>query len=132
MHRLLNILTVFLSNQKESMSQAQDQDLDRITPTNNSRLCLKTSQLLTDATLLLNMNPMSDAALCHIVTNYQAGSQILVAAEPSDIQVLSDFICHYCSLLYVVDGQAAQILQVSALDVMSRIRSVTGTKGTTA
>ncbi|GFN87787.1 hypothetical protein PoB_001429300 [Plakobranchus ocellatus] len=79
---------------------------------------------LVDAALLLDPDTEAESLRCHALANYQAALQILtdLVSPAESIFVLSKIFCMHCILLSVTSGQAALILQVTAMDILSKLK----------
>ncbi|GFN81107.1 histone-lysine N-methyltransferase SETMAR [Plakobranchus ocellatus] len=79
---------------------------------------------LVDAALLLDADTEAESLRCHALANYQAALQTLtdLVSPAESTFVLSKIFCMHCILLSVTSGQAALILQVTAMDILSKLK----------
>ncbi|XP_059158390.1 uncharacterized protein LOC131942504 [Physella acuta] len=129
MPRLVDIIIVLLGFLELHLSS--DLKFSFVTDTNLDKetlLLIEASQLLTNATLLLCDSSVNEATLGVVVSNYQTASQVIVNKSVKDVELLWSVLCHHCELLSQIEGQAAQILQVSCMDILTRLSNRTDTK----
>ncbi|BFZ20605.1 hypothetical protein BsWGS_23644 [Bradybaena similaris] len=123
MYRLVKIILVFLANQEQPFPDDSGLLVPDSPAHSHVQLCVLTSQLLTDAVLQLSLMELPAESSCHVVFNYQAAVQALLQNEAHLFCFLVDLFCHCCLVLSVVTGQAAQVLQASAMNLLTKMKT---------
>ncbi|GFS19234.1 hypothetical protein ElyMa_006868000 [Elysia marginata] len=126
MDRMVQVVKILLEScVKEDHDEIGEAMLFSQLEDKESVLCVRLCQALVDSAFLMVTDADSESVICHSLTNYQSALQSVLGClnQAQAVSALPIILCLHCSVLAVTTGQAAQILQVTALDVLSRLKS---------
>ncbi|KAH9502752.1 hypothetical protein Btru_069700 [Bulinus truncatus] len=119
MHRLVHLVEVLVECHVINIPGVSDVSVED----SGSTVSSSVAQLLADAAILCCAEVRCQSSLCHVANNYMSASQALVQTQPLDTSLTATLLVHHCQLLTCASGRACQVLQMSALDLMMKLKS---------
>ncbi|KAK0053743.1 hypothetical protein Bpfe_016737 [Biomphalaria pfeifferi] len=123
LQRLVKLLTLLVESQVLTGFIAKEAE-----PLTMSNKSILVGQYLTDAVILLCSELSCQSSLCHVTNNYISAIQVLVPAGIQDVTLLMSLFCQHCHILSIVTCQVAQVLQMSALDLLMKLKPQAASK----